>query len=757
VFDSLFQFLFEYRLPVFKAGNFKFAPPAGASVAAVVVIAALAIAFVSYRVLRSRVDFGQRAVLGALRVAALAIILFCVFRPVLVVRAAVAQQNVVGVLIDDSRSMQLADENGTRADLIRRSFGNPDSPIMKALSDRFLVRTFRFSSSTARLTSPNDLTFSGTQTRLATAIEGARQELAGLPVSGLVLVTDGADTTDATVTDALLASKAESLPVFTVGVGKESLPKDIQVGRVSVPRTALKGTSLLVDAVLTQTGYAGQTVTLDVEDNGRIVGSQPVRLPADGDPVSVRVRFTADQAGPRVFRLKVAPQPGEVVTENNQRDVQIDVKDRRERILYYEGEPRPEMKFARRAIADDQNLQLITLQRTAENKFYRLDVDAAGGELQAGFPKTREELFAYRAIVLGSIEASAFTPDQLRMIAEFVDVRGGGLLLLGGAHAFAEGGYTGTPIAEVMPVDLQKSGGGLAHLKVHPTRAGEAHAVTQLGDTEEASAERWKSMPGLTTVNDIENVKPGATTLLSGTDDRHHERVVLAYERYGRGKSIAFPVQDSWLWQMNPATTAEDRTHADFWRQLLRWLVDGVPDRVEARPLSDRVEPGQPITLTADVVDPQFVELNDANVVAHVTSPAGKALTIPLQWTGEHNGEYRGIFPTSEAGWYEAKVDATRADKTIGSTVTHIRTTPDDAEYFDAGMHAPLLRRIAQETGGRFYTADAVSSLPEDLKYSGRGVTAVEERELWHMPALLIALVALVCTEWGLRRYWRLA
>ena len=757
MFESLFQFLFDYRLQVFRQGDFKFAPPAGASIAAAVVVAALALAFVSYRVLRSRVEWRQRAVLGVLRLAALAIILFCIFRPVLVVKAAVAQQNVVGVLIDDSRSMQLSDENGTRADLIRRTFGNPDSPIMKALSDRFLVRTFRFSSSTSRVTSPADLTFSGTQTRVANAIESARQELAGLPVSGLVLVTDGADTTNGTVTDALLASKAESLPVFTVGVGQESLPKDIQVGRVSVPRTALKGTSLLVDAVLTQTGYAGQTVTLDVEDNGRIVGSQPVRLPADGDPVAVRVRFTADQAGPRVFRLKVAPQAGEIVTENNQRDVQIDVKDRREHILYYEGEPRPEMKFARKAIADDQNLQLVTLQRTAENKFYRLDVDASGGELEAGFPKTREELFAYRGIVLGSVEAESFNADQLRMIAEFVDVRGGGLLLLGGAHAFAEGGYTGTPIAEVMPVVLQKSGTGLTHVKVHPTRAGEAHAVTQLGDTEEASAERWKSMPPLTTVNLIENVKPGATTLLSGTDDRRRERVVLAYEHYGRGKSIAFPVQDSWLWQMHSTIRADDQTHENFWRQLLRWLVDGVPDSVEARPLTDRVEPGQPVTLTADVVDPRFVELNDANVVAHVTSPGGRTMTVPLQWTGEHNGQYRGTFPTSETGWYQAKVDATRAEKPIGSAVTHIRTAPDDAEYFDAAMHAPLLQRIAKETGGRFYKADAMSSLPDDLKFSGRGVTAVEERELWHMPVLLLSLVAIVCSEWGLRRYWRLA
>ena len=759
MFDSVFQFLFEYRPNLFRQGTFRFAPPAGTPIAAAVVVAAILIAFFSYRILRSRTDvnWSKRAVLAALRLGVIAIVLFCLFRPVLVVKAAVSQQNVIGVLIDDSRSMQINDQNGTRADFVRRTFGNPDSPIMRALSDKFLVRTFRFSSSATRVTSPSDLTFTGTQTRVAAAIEGARQELAGLPVAGLVVVTDGADTSDKTVTDALLASKAESLPVFTVGVGNETLSHDIQVGRVSTPRTALKGTSLLVDAILTQTGYAGQTVTLDVEDGDRIVGSQPVRLPSDGDPVAVRVRFTADQAGPRVFRLKVAAQPGEVVTENNQRDVQIDVKDRRERILYYEGEPRFEMKFVRRAVGDDPNLQLVTLQRTAENKYYRFDVDPGGGELVAGFPKTREELFAYRGLVLGSIEASAFTADQLRMIADFVDVRGGGLLLLGGPHAFAEGGYTGTPVADAMPVVLEKSGGGVAHVKVHPTRAGAAHAVTQLGDTEEASAERWKTMPELTTANLIESIKPGATTLLSGTDDRHRERVVLAYERYGRGKSIAFPVQDSWLWQMQAAVPVEDQTYENFWRQILRWTVDGVPDPVDCHADEDRVEPGRPVSLTCDVVDARYIELNDASVVAHVTSPSGRTTDVPMQWTGEKNGEYRGTFPTEAAGWYEAKVDATRDAKSVGTSTTHVRAAPDDAEYFDAAMHGPLLRRIAQETGGRFYPASAISALPEDLKYSGRGVTAVEERDLWHMPILLIALLTLLCAEWSVRRVWRLA
>ena len=190
MFETLFQFLFEYRPHVFQQGDFRFAPPAGAPAAALVIAAALAIAFVSYRLIQSRVQWRERAVLGVLRIVALGLILFCIFRPVLIVKAAVAQQNVVGVLIDDSRSMQLPATNqssGSRADLVRSTFANPDSPVMKGLSDRFLIRTFRFSSSTARVSAASDLSFTGTQTRISNAIASAAaitSAAAGAPAGG---------------------------------------------------------------------------------------------------------------------------------------------------------------------------------------------------------------------------------------------------------------------------------------------------------------------------------------------------------------------------------------------------------------------------------------------------------------------------------------------------------------------------------------------------------------------------------------------
>ncbi len=759
--ESVFQLLFTYRPVIYQQGEFRLVPSPGSYVAALVVLAAVVGTVLTYRAARSRKGGRHRLVLMSLRVAILGLMLFCLFRPVLVVRAAVSQQNFIGVLVDDSRSMQIADVNGQARSTVVRDHFTAESPVLKALSDKFIVRTFRFSSAARRIGTPSELTFAGSQTKLGAALEGARQELAGLPLAGLVMVTDGADTTDASLSDALLALKAADVPVFTVGVGQEQMSKDIQIGRVSVPRSALKGTSILVDAVITHTGFPGETVMLDVEDEGRIVGSQEVKLPAAGEPVPVRVRFTASEAGARVFRFRVSPRPGEMVTQNNQRETLIDVRDRKEKILYFEGEPRFEYKFIRRAVAasqnipQDANIEVVGLQRTADNKYYRQGLENAD-ELAAAFPKTREELFAYRGLILGSIEAGAFTGDQLRMISDFVEKRGGGLLMLGGPRAFAEGSYAGTPVADALPVVLERGAkaldaGQVARLKVHPTRAGVGHAVTQLAPTEQASAALWEKLPVVTSVNPLRAVKPGATVLLSGLDERRREQIVLAHQRYGRGKTIAFPIQDSWTWQMHADMAVEDLTHENYWRQLLRWLVDGVPDHVEAHTSAERVEAGETVTITADVVDPTFVEINDARTVAQVDGPKGP-LSVPLQWTGERSGQYRGTFVAPDEGLYTARVEATRGDKSLGVGVTQLRAAPGDSEYFDAGMNAARLRRIAEETGGRFYNATDIAAMPEDVRYSGRGVTTVEERDLWHLPIVLGLIVILMCVEWGYRR-----
>jgi len=232
---------------------------------------------------------------------------------------------------------------------------------------------------------------------------------------------------------------------------------------------------------------------------------------------------------------------------------------------------------------------------------------------------------------------------------------------------------------------------------------------------------------------------------------------VLAYQRYGRGKALAMPIQDSWIWKMDFKMPVADTTHQMFWRRLIRWLVDGVPDQVNVTTTADRVEPGEPIKLTAEVLDSAYLEVNDGRVAARVTAPSGKVAEFPIDWTVSRDGEYRTSFVPDETGLYQIAVHAVRDTKDLGTSTMNVRVSAGDAEYFDAAMRAPLLKRIAEETGGRFLGAGSVGSLPEAISYSGRGVTVVEERELWDMPALFVLLVGLVSAEWGYRRIKGLA
>ena len=767
--SAVFQFLFKYRPTEFANGRFAFGAPFSVIV---LLLAAAAIgvpAVLSYAGVRGKSTRRDRWVLGALRVSALLVLIVCLFRPMLLLSAAVPQRNYVGVLVDDSRSMRIADRDGKpRNDWIEHAFGGPDSVLLKALRERFIVRLFRFSSDAQRVDSVSGLTFNAGETHLSTAIEQARQELEGVPLSGLVVLSDGADNSRAPIGDELLSLRAKSVPIFTVGLGAEHFDKDIEIRRVEASHSVLKGGTLVADIMIRQRGYGGAKVPLDVEDAGRIVSRDSIELPPDGDVAPVRVTVVARDPGPRLLTFRIPVQPGEQVSQNNQQQALVDVRDGREKILYVEGVPRYETKYVRAAVAADSNIQVILLQRTAENKFLRLNVDSAD-ELISGFPKTRAELFQYRAIILGNIEASFFTHDQLAMLADFVSVRGGGLLFLGGRRSFAEGGYAGTPLADVMPVvvagdAVPDSMTFFADLKVALTPAGESHAVAQIAGTPSASIQRWKSLPNITTVNRIREVKPGAVVLVTGSvpsggragepggSVRDYQQPVLVYQRFGRGLAVAFTVQDDWLWQMDPATPVDDQTFSRFWRQMARWLTSDVPGRVVVSLPTDQVNPKNAIAMRTSVADSLYLPRNDAKVVAHITSDSGVARDLPLDWAIDRDGEYRGTFTPDQPGTYTIQVAATLPSGATAADTSYVRVADLNTEYFDAEMRAPLLQRIANETGGRFYTPKSASTLPEDVAMSKHGVTVVNQMDLWDMPAIFLLLVALVTAEWTYRK-----
>jgi len=758
--ERLFELLFKYRPLVFIRGDLVFASPVPLGVVLGAGVVALALAAIAYHRRHATLRGRDRAVLLTLRVGVIALLVFCLSAPALRLSTVVPQQNVLGILVDDSRSMRVADQDGeTRGTVAARAFA-PDGAVMRALAERFRVRVFRFSESLERADSVGGLDFSGRRTDLAAALAAARRELSTVPLAGLVVVSDGADNAGGTLAEPLLALAADRIPVHTVGIGDERLDPDVELTRASVPRSVLQGAAVVAELSVRATGFGGRTVPLIVEDEGRIVSQTEIRLPDGGEPAIVRAHFVTSDPGPRRLRFSIPVQDGELLAENNTTEALLVVERRVERMLYFEGEPRFEVKFLRRAVADDDRLEVVTLLRTAEDKFLRLGVEDST-ELQAGFPRTREELFRYRGLILGSVEASFFTHDQLQMLADFVSVRGGGLLALGGRHAFGAGGWTETPLADVLPVVVEPvatsdTGRFFAEVKVEPVPTSLEHPVLQLRSTPEASAARWDSLPALSLVNPVREAKPGASVLLTGTGPGG-PYIVLAAQRYGRGRAIALTPQDSWIWQMHADIPLEDQTHETFWRQLLRYLVSDVPQPLTASLSADRVEPGQALTITAEVADSGYVRLNGAVVHATIVDPAGASQDVPLRWTVRRDGEYQATWTPSMPGIHEVRIAASQGNQPLGEWTTYVEAGDVGAEYFGAGLQEGTLRRVAEETGGRYYTPATLRTLPEDVSFTESGATVVEYRDLWDMPILLLLLVGLLSTEWSLRRRWGLA
>ena len=757
MFDTITSLLFKYPLRVFQRGDMVVAPVIPLLMVGILALGAvLLVAFLYSRVRTLRpVD---RAILGGLRVLAVLLVLACLLRPGLVIASAVPQRNVFAILVDDSRSMRIADVgNLTRANAVEAAFSD-SSALIKELSERFALRRFRFAARAEPLAAVANLDARGTRSDLARGLDDVREELAGMPLAGVVLVSDGADNGSSAFDDALLALRARRVPVYTVGVGSERFERDLAIERVVAPQRTLAGAAVLIEADLRTRGLGKEKATVTVEADGRVIATEVVSAPERGELAHLRIRVPPLDAGTYRLAVRARPLPNETVTENNDWQASLEVRGGPDKILYVEGEPRSEFAFMRRAVANDSGVLVVGLMRSAERKFLRLGVKDSV-DLLGGFPTTREELFSYKAIILGSIEASFFSADQLRMISDFVSQRGGGLLVLGGRASLSEGGFAGTPLAEVLPVTLARGtvnvDGPATTVTVRPTRTGQTHPAMQLRATLPASIARWDSMPALTTVNQIGATRAGATVLLAGRVEGGRSDVpILSFQRYGRGTSAVFAVQDSWLWKMDATVAVEDDSYQTFWRQITRWLVEGAPDRLEITASPARVAPGEPVTLRAHVSNSFYGDVNDATVAVTVASPNGTSSTVPLEWSLREDGSYSGTFTAPDSGRFILNAEARFGRDSVETASATLLVDDQGADVSNAERRTPLLQRIASETGGRYYDLNGAAALADDAVFTDAGITVREAKDLWDMPAVFILLALLLGAEWGYRR-WR--
>jgi uncharacterized membrane protein len=755
--EQLVSFLFKYKREVFSKGQFGFEAHPSPFLIALIAAAILALAYFLYWRLRLKLAPQLRVLLIGLRLMMLAVIVFCLMRPVIVIPSVIPQASFVAVLVDDSASMLIADESGrTRLDAIKQLI-QPGSAFSAALSDKFKIRQFKFSHSAERMQDVSELTGAGGQTNLAASLDQVAREMAGLPVSGIILMSDGAQTADGDITAVLASLRARGIPVFTVGVGKTLLEPDLEIVRATAPRRVLVGSTVAVQLLIRASQLGRKTIRIDIEEDDHPLRSQSVPVQANGATEVVRVSFIPTSAGLHRYRLVAAQIENELVLENNSQQVMVEVEDSHPKLLYVEGEPRWEYGKLRSAFAEEKNVVLVSLLRSADGKYYRQGVESAE-ELAAGFPKSEEELFKYSALIIGSLEATFFSFDQLRMIEQFVSRRGGTLLVLGGSKSFNAGGYANTPMADLLPVYLngQVVAGENQAFKAAPSERGQWHQVAQLEDQTEVGRAAWEQVPAITLPEIITDVKPGATVILEAKAVRDKNRAfpLLVEERYGRGRTMAFLASDTWRWRM--LLESKNTWFETFWRNLARYMVESVRRPLEVSTERSFYDRGEQVQIRAEVANNKFVSITDARAIARVTAPSGRTVELALKPEFDNGFDgYLGQLPADEDGLYRVEVTAQRGQsnkETLGIARTSFSVGLVNREAYGAAQNRELLGRIAAETGGNYYTLDRARALLEDITHTDRGNSLRETRDLWDMPINFLLVVVLVAAEWFIRK-----
>jgi hypothetical protein len=197
---------------------------------------------------------------------------------------------------------------------------------------------------------------------------------------------------------------------------------------------------------------------------------------------------------------------------------------------------------------------------------------------------------------------------------------------------------------------------------------------------------------------------------------------------------------------------AANRSHHIFWRQLLHSLISETPPFVSISADRALYADETKVRLVAHVYDEQFEPVNTASSVATIHSPDGAQHELQLEHSPEEDGVFLGEFEAPQTGVYRVDLNAELAGKPVGSATSYFQRADGVLEYFSAEQNAPLLRRLSEQTGGRYYPLDEADALPEQLTYSPAGVSVPEVRDLWDMPVWLLLLFFLKGSEWMLRK-----
>lgn len=724
--------------------------------------------------------------LMALRVAAIAALMAVLFRPAVVLAPpADAARPTLAVLLDRSGSMGVADRGAvSRHRLAAESLGFQAGRIERHF--RPVWQCFDAGVTTAAdaeaLAELAPQAGGEGVTDLAGALLEATAGHEHARLAGVLLLTDGIHNAPA---DALAAAVRAGVGVYVSAVG--STDADAR----TVPNVRLLGveapTELIRDNQATITiraridGLANTACRLTLREEGVAapLATMDVVAESSGQVVTRELKYTPagrsiEGEQPDVRRLKLALEPlaDEADTADNSSSLHVIVTEPRIRVLYVEGTVRPEFKFLRRLLDSDPNVQFLALVRMGANRFLSQG-NIAGSQLEA-LPATAGELAAFDVIIIGDLDRTFWTGQQLELLKQWVQA-GGGLLMLGGHSSFGPGGYGQTSIEDVLPVTLggrdqpQETTPMVPQLTAEGLRHGVFEGIGGFfgGPGGQKPDESLPPLPELLGCVTVPAAKPGAT-VLAVHPSRANEAgplVVLAVWQQGKGRSAAFTADTTSQWHMKLAGMGAKSPYDRFWGQLLRYLANAQTKGRKSRPalLLRTAEPtgmsGQAVRVRGRLVAGE-VDLSTVRLSCRATD--GKTqLDVPMAFDAA-SGMFEGSFEPTSSGTFTIAASATDdKGQALASDELALAVTARSAEMERLSRNDELLRQIAHRSGGQYVPDPAqlpelLDKLIERSRLAAPPAPSAPPLPLYNYTVLLGAFVCLMTTEWLLRRRWQL-
>jgi len=754
----------------------------------------------SYRATAAETGRRLSRILLALRIAAVALIAVALLGLTLRRYVWAGERGVIAILLDDSESLSIpdaapgSDDPVTRAEAMREIVGGRRG-LAARLSRTASVRRYAFGRSLREIESLEDLSGAEGATDLAGALAGLPSSVSGAAddedkggrLVAAVVVSDGSDTEGGDVSGPVARLAGSGVPVYAVALGGTDF-RDVDVADVRASRVVRKDTLVSVTARIRSRGFdSGRAVARLVRVRatggasgnrrspraraGRLIAEKPLELAAG--TTSVEFEFLPAEAGFLEFAVEVPVQPGEAVEENNRREFALDVARRKVRVLYMEGTEyrRPERRlwehqFLEEALHEDGDVEVTSLLRGKEDGAAREAGVYTVRDPVHGYPRTKKDLFKYDVIISSDIDIDFFTRKQLENTVEFVGRRGGGFVMIGGWTAFGAGGYDESVVDRMLPVDMlgRKKEGYKENesFRLSVTEEGLHHPIMRIDDDPERNRSIWRYCPPFRGHNQVQRAKPAATVLAVHDSERtlYGNTVIMAVQQYGRGRSMAFTTDTTagWgtLFEEEFGSGGDNDYYRKFWQNAVRWLAEyrlKAPSKLVSVELPGALlGRGEEVRASVTVLDEEYEPAAGAKVRMTVTGPDGHESETSLAADPARPGAYATDLTFGELGRHEVEVTASLAGERLGSDKVAVSVRPSAKEFERPEANIALLRRIAERTGGKLYTPEDASRLPEDVGDVVASVRRHEDTPLWHSWWVWGALAVVLCAEWVIRK-----